>query len=208
MSITSRENMMRKSWEDLLRKNDFKTHLNDEKLRKSVCKLSQVSDLVFKTEQMQEVTFSLFLSTLSTPPPPPPPLSHGVPPLLIFCLGCMGRHQIFLVSPSLFSFFRLFLSFFVLSPPSHAHSTQNMIEVMSLPSPNYIVEFTKTIQGYGSMEPIPNSSEPPTLELKELQSTENGEVSEVYSFFLFFCVLLRTHPTPIRSRTVPRDSNI
>ncbi len=36
------------------------------------------------------------------------------------------------------------------------------------------------------MEPIPNSSKPPTLELKELQSTENGEVSEVITFSSFF----------------------
>ncbi len=71
MSITSRENMMRKSWEDLLRKNDFKTHLTDEKLRKYFYELSQVSDLVFKSEKMQEVSLSLSLSlslsTVSTP---------------------------------------------------------------------------------------------------------------------------------------------
>ncbi len=41
----------------------------------------------------------------------------------------------------------------------------------------------------GSMEPIHNSSKPPTFELKELKSTENGEVSEVLVFSLFF----RTH---------------
>ncbi len=67
ISITSRENMMRKSWEDLLRKKDFKTHLNDEKLRKSFYELSQLSDLEFKSEKMQEVTLSLSTVSASSP---------------------------------------------------------------------------------------------------------------------------------------------
>ncbi len=119
MSITSRENMMRKNWEDLLRKNDFKTHLNDEKLRKSVCKLSQVSDLVFKTEQMQEVTFSLFLRPLYSFSFPRP-FSGGAPSFFA-CLELCGGSEpsLFPPLPSLSPFFS---SLFSSSPSLTLHT--------------------------------------------------------------------------------------